>query len=68
MLVNISHNISLKPDRQSKSQKSYKIPDALKNEVVRQIKEFVSLGFIEYFESECAHPVPVVYLARKIHQ
>ena len=51
------HVIRLKPDSQPKRQKPYWIPEALKNEVDRQIEELLELGLIEHSESEHAYPV-----------
>lgn len=54
------HSIKLMPGSLPKRQKPYRIPEALREEVDRQIDELLQLGLIVPSESEYAHPIVCV--------
>ena len=61
----IEHRIPIRYDFQPKRLKAYKVPEHLKAEVARQIRELEQLGFIEKSTSPMASPIVCVLKAKE---
>lgn len=54
------HSIKIKGEKEDIKPKSYRVPEALKSKVDKQIQELLKLDLIEPAQSEIAHPIVCV--------
>jgi len=64
LCIGIEHRIPIRYDFQPKRLKAYKVPEHLRDEVARQIRELEQLGFIEKSISPMASPIVCVLKAQ----
>ena len=62
----VMHEIHITPDFKPKRLKPYRIPEALKDEVNKQIANLLKLGFVQPSKSEMASPVVCVMKGKDI--
>jgi transposase InsO family protein len=62
----VQHKITVTPEFKPKRLKPYRIPEALKGEVSKQIEQLLELGFVQPSRSEMASPIVCVMKGKEV--